>query len=77
MKCTDCQRVDVFASPSHTKVGLSKCPDDPLGSFRTMNYERECSKFKPMTEQQLEDRREKWRLMMNPAPKAKPEQQEE
>lgn len=72
MKCTDCLRLDVLDHLRHSKEGFGKCPDDKPGEFKAMSYERECSRFVPMTEKQKEARRDAWILKKNPAPKPKP-----
>lgn len=73
MKCTDCIKIDVLASPAHTKVGIAHCPRDPPATFKSMTFERQCNHFVLATEEQKEARRESWRLLMNPAPKPKTE----
>lgn len=77
MKCTDCKKIDVLASPAHTKVGMAHCPRDPPAQFKSLMHERDCLHFKQATEEQKEQRREGWRLMMNPAPRPKTETEDQ
>lgn len=72
MKCTDCLRLDVLTHLDHSKQGFGRCPDDASGEFKAMTFERECSKFTPMTDAQKEARHDAWVLKRSPPKRAKP-----
>lgn len=76
MKCTDCIRLDVLTHMYHSKQGFGKCPDDDLGQFKAMNYERDCKKFTLMTEEQQKARHDAWLLKKNPPKRVKTEEGE-
>ena len=74
MKCLNCKHT--VPPPVSLIRNFAKCKFSENWVYWSLNYERECDKFKEMTEADREAKRKVWELVKNPIKKEKESEDE-